>query len=135
MRGLDCRGDTIAPLGPRAIVTAVYDSPDPVAVIAGFARDVADAARDGDEQARAIWDEAGRELARTAAAARDRLGIDGPVSYAGGLFDAGDLLLEPFAAELGGEVRAPLGDPLDGAARLLERPPHFLDLIHETGAP
>ena len=115
-------------------MAAVYDSADPVAVIAGFARDVADAARDGDERRAAIWEAAGRELARTAAAARDRLGIDGPVSYAGGLFDAGELLLAPLRAELG-DVRAPLGDALDGAARLLERPPCFLDLIHETGAP
>ena len=84
----------------------------------------------------------GRSGTRPAASSREPQrrratgsGSTGPFSYAGGLFDAGDLLLEPFAAELGGEVRAPLGDPLDGAARLLERPPHFLDLIHETGAP
>ncbi len=116
-----------------AIITAVYDSADPVAVIASFARDVADAARDGDAIARGIWEAAGRELAETARAAARRAGVDGPVTYAGGLFDVGDLLLDPFRAELG-EVREPLGDALDGAARLLERPPHFLDLIHETGA-
>ena len=117
-----------------AIVSRVYDAPDPVAVIAGFAREVADAARGGDDVARAIFGEAGRELARTAAAARDRAGLDGPVAYAGGLFDVGELLLEPLRAALG-DVRAPLGDALDGAARLLERPPHFEDLIHESGAP
>jgi N-acetylglucosamine kinase-like BadF-type ATPase len=118
---------------PRAIVRAVYDAPDPVAVIAAFAREVADAALEGDEVARSIWEEGGRELARSAIAARDRIGIDGPVSYSGGLFAAGELLLGPFRDELG-EVREPLGDALAGAARLLERPPFFLDLIHETGA-
>jgi N-acetylglucosamine kinase-like BadF-type ATPase len=118
----------------RDLVAAVYDAPDPVAVIASFARDVADAAHDGDADALEIWADAGRELALTAAAARDRLGIDGPVSYAGGLFAAGELLLESFRAELG-DVRPPAGDALDGAALLVERPPYFLELIHETGAP
>jgi N-acetylglucosamine kinase-like BadF-type ATPase len=115
------------------IVAAVYDARDPVAAIAGFARDVADAAHAGDERAREIWADAGRELAHTASAAARRVGIDGPFSYAGGLFAAGELLLEPFRAALGG-VQEPLGDALDGAALLLERPPFFLDLIHETGA-
>jgi N-acetylglucosamine kinase-like BadF-type ATPase len=115
-------------------VRAIYDAPDPVAAIAGFAREVADAARDGDAVALAIWADAGRELAQTALAAARRAGVDGPFSYAGGLFDAGELLLESFQAELG-DVRAPLGSALDGAALLLERPPSFLDLIHETGAP
>jgi glucosamine kinase len=117
-----------------AIVNAVYDTPDPVAVIAAFARDVADAAHAGDERARSIWVDAGRELAQTASAAARRAGIDGPFSYAGGLFAAGELLLGSFRETLG-DVRAPLGDALDGAAHLLDRPPFFLDLIHETGAP
>ena len=95
--------------GAGAIVSAVYDAADPVAVIASFARDVADAARAGDAPARRIWDEAGRELARTAAAAARRVGLDGPFSYAGGLFAAGELILEPLRAELG-ELRQPLGD-------------------------
>ena len=37
------------------IVPAVYDAPDPVAAIAAFALDVADAARAGDDVAAAIW--------------------------------------------------------------------------------
>jgi N-acetylglucosamine kinase-like BadF-type ATPase len=117
----------------RAIVAAVYDSDDPVAVIASFARDVAEIALAGDAVARGIWDEAGRELARSAAAARERAGIDGPVSYAGGLFAAGELLLGPFRSAIG-DVRAPLGDALAGAALLAGRPAFFADLIHETGA-
>lgn len=118
----------------RGIVSAVYDAADPVAVVASFARDVADAARAGDAIAAAIWADAGRELARTASAAARRAGVDGPVSFAGSLFDAGELLLASFRAALGG-VRAPLGTSLDGAARLLERPPLFAHLIHESGAP
>ena len=150
------------------IVPAVYDAPDPVATIAAFARDVAEAARAGDEVAAAVWDEAARELAETArAAARGARPADpgsaasrrpparspprlarpaaspprlarpdlpaaasraddstAAISYAGGLFAAGDLLLAPLRAELA-DLRPPLGTPLDGAARLLERPALF----------
>ena len=56
------------------------------------------------------------------------------MSYSGGLFAAGELLLAPLRAELPA-LLAPLGSPLDGAARLLERPPLFKDLIFEAGAP
>jgi N-acetylglucosamine kinase-like BadF-type ATPase len=125
---------TAAPArGVGAIVAAVYDSPDAVAVIASFARDVAAVAHDGDAVALGIWEAAGRELADSARAAARRAGVDGPFSYAGGLLDAGELLLGPLRAELG-DVREPLGDALAGAARLLERPPLHLDLIYETGA-
>jgi N-acetylmuramic acid 6-phosphate etherase len=117
------------------IVAAVYDAPDPVAVVASFAREVADAARAGDEAAAEIFAQAGRELARSALAAGRHAGVDGPVAFAGGLFAAGELLLASFRAELSGDVRPPLGTSLDGAARLLERPPLFAHLIHETGAP
>jgi N-acetylmuramic acid 6-phosphate etherase len=64
------------------IVAAVYDAPDPVAAVASFARDVADAARGGDEAAVEIWTQAGRELARSAIAAGRSAGVDGPVSFA-----------------------------------------------------
>jgi N-acetylglucosamine kinase-like BadF-type ATPase len=122
-----------ATCGPGT-VSAVYDAADPVAVVASFARDVADAARAGDGAALAIWAEAGRELARSAVAAARQAGVDGPFSFAGGLFDAGELLLAPLREALP-DLRAPLGDALDGVGRLLERPPLFADLIHETGAP
>ena len=105
-----------------------------MAVIASFARDVAAAARAGDPIAAGIWSEAARELAETARAAARSAGIDGPFSYAGGLFAAGELLLAPLRAALPG-LRPPLGSALDGAARLLERPPLFRDLIVEAGAP
>jgi N-acetylglucosamine kinase-like BadF-type ATPase len=119
----------------RGIVAHVYDSADPVATIASFARDVADAARDGDAVALRIIEEAARELAATALAAARKAGVaGGPFSYAGGLFAAGDLLLEPLRDALPG-LRPPLGDALDGAARLLDRPTLFSDLIHETGDP
>jgi N-acetylglucosamine kinase-like BadF-type ATPase len=76
--------------------------------VASFARDVADAARGGDEAAVEIWTQAGRELARSAIAAGRSAGVDRPVSFAGALFGAGELLLASFRAELP-DVRAPLG--------------------------
>ena len=129
-----CRAAAEARFGPLAqIARAVYDSPDPVATVAAFTRDVADLARGGDEDAAAIFAAAGAELARTVTAAIDRTSppVD-VVSWSGGVFAAGELILAPLRAHLpaGVELRAPLGDGLDGAARLLERPTLFRDLIH-----
>ena len=56
------------------------------------------------------------------------------MSYAGGLFDAGELLLAPFRAELARRRPRSARRRLDGAA-LLERPPLFASLVHEAGAP
>ena len=57
------------------------------------------------------------------------------VSWSGGLFAAGALILDPFRAELarlvpGVQVRAPLGDALAGAARLAEGTTRFASLVH-----
>ncbi|MDA0185776.1 hypothetical protein OJ997_36065 [Solirubrobacter phytolaccae] len=132
------------------IARTVYDAPDPVATVAAFTRDVADVARGGDETAAAIFAAAGRELARTVTAAilgaglltrgEVAAGLAGPahgarepvvVSWSGGVFSACDLVLDPLRAALpaGVELRAPLGDGLDGAAALLEAPVLFSDLI------
>ena len=84
---------------------------------------------------------AAAQLARApAVAARARAGRPGAgrvavVSWSGGLFAAGELMLEPLRGPRcprGVALRAPLGDALDGAARLLERPTAVRDLIHET---
>ena len=108
------------------IVPPSTTRPIPSRSIASFARDVADAARAGRGRAGDLERRPARELARTAlAAAPTARGVDGPFSFAGGLFAAGDLLLDPLRGRLAGELRAPLGDALDGAARLLERPPLF----------
>ena len=127
------------------LVPAIYDAPDPVAAIATFAPDVADAASAGDELASAIWTDAARELAATVTAALANVDAGRPArspngdspascSYVGGLFAAGELLLAPLRAQLPG-LRAPLGSPLDGAARLLARPSMFKSEIVEAGAP
>ncbi|MBE2316122.1 ATPase [Solirubrobacter sp. CPCC 204708] len=113
------------------IARAVYDAPDPVTTVAAFTRDVIDLARGGDADATAILAAAGEELARTVSAALDRApSCPQRVSWSGGVFAAGDLVLDSLRARLDAELVPPLGDGLDGAARLLDRPRRFRALIH-----
>jgi N-acetylglucosamine kinase-like BadF-type ATPase len=86
---------------------------------------VGQAAAAGDEASLDIFRRAGEELARIADALRRKLGFETgePVrlSYSGGAFGAGDLLLAPFAQALlrlapEFEPRLPLHDPHYGAA-------------------
>ncbi|MYR44657.1 ATPase, partial [Streptomyces sp. SID5910] len=86
---------------------------------------VARAAAAGDDTAAGIVRRAAAALAETAlTAARRTGGADAlPVALTGGLTGLGDLLLGPLRASLADApgpllVRAPLGEPLDGA-RLL----------------
>jgi N-acetylglucosamine kinase-like BadF-type ATPase len=93
--------------------------------LAQFSPLVARAAEAGDEAAHAIFRRAGRELAQIAEALRRKLGFDPaePVklSYSGGAFAAGDLLLVPFREALDDtgarfDLRRPLHEPHIGAA-------------------
>jgi glucosamine kinase len=109
----------------------VRTSTSPVAAVASFTPQVAAAARAGDEVAARIWREAAGSLVETTIAVvrrvfRDASAASVAVSHAGRLFDAQDLLLEPFKRELAercAEARhvEPIGDPLAGAARLVDR--------------
>src|SRR6185295_9585282 len=72
--------------------------------IAALAPLVAEAVRDGDTLAAGVFDEAARELAALAGAVRQALDF-GPsdlaaVSYSGGVFNAGALILEPLRRHL-----------------------------------
>ncbi|WP_053206923.1 N-acetylglucosamine kinase [Jiangella muralis] len=105
----------------------VYTSPAPVRMVARCTPWVAAVARDGDPVARGIWADAVDSLVATTAAVLARSFPSParvPVSYAGGLFAMEDLVRRPFADAIrarcpGVEVREPLGNPLDGAVRLL----------------
>jgi len=86
---------------------------------------VARAAALGDSAALGIFARAGQELAQIALALRAKLGYESNevvrLSYSGGAFAAGDLLMAPFRAALttagpGFEIRQPLYDPHFGAA-------------------
>ncbi len=100
----------------------------PVAAIASFSAQVAEAATGGDDIARHIWKEAAVHLADSAVACARRLNPNSSspiaVSWLGGLFSAPDaLLLEPFLARIratfpAADLMPPAGDALAGAARL-----------------
>lgn len=83
---------------------------------------VAQAARAGDESAKEIFRRAGEELANIAHALRKTLRYDrnevAKLSYSGGAFKAGELLLDPFRDALGSafELHQPLYEPHLGAA-------------------
>ena len=93
--------------------------------VAALSQLVAEAARAGDAAAQAIFDDAGRELADVIDAIRKALKCpDGeriPLSYSGGVFKSGDLILTPLRAELAARSRdydlvAPALSPSLGAA-------------------
>ncbi|WP_026874467.1 hypothetical protein [Jiangella gansuensis] len=93
----------------------------PAHELASFARPVAAAARAGDPIALSIWHEAGRQLGETAIAAAT--GLEPVFSWGGRLFDAADLVLEPFQETIRRrlpEARfvAPDGDSAAGALAL-----------------
>jgi len=103
----------------------VYASPNPRMIVAPLAEVVTQAARDGDEIAVDILNEAGRDLAEAAMAALFQLhcGPGPAVATIGGVFRAGDLVIEPFAQTLRmGEPSARLVDaalpPVGGAAMI-----------------
>jgi len=93
--------------------------------IAALSRLVARAAAQGDAEARRIFAEAGRELALIVDSIRRRLDYaPGEVinlSYSGGVFQGGELILEPFRRELAAlcpdyRLMAPVHSPAIGAA-------------------
>ncbi|HZV50686.1 MAG TPA: BadF/BadG/BcrA/BcrD ATPase family protein [Candidatus Dormibacteraeota bacterium] len=132
LRRLEQRFGSVASLHDR-----VYGTDDAVALIAGFAEEVAQAAREGDEESRAIWRRAAQELTRTALAAARRVFSDQPftLSWNGRLLEAEDLLLEPWLAAVrtgraGARCLPPAGDQLAGARLLGEAGPSiFADLV------
>ena len=91
-------------------------------LIAGLSLVVGDACRAGDSYASDIFNRAGRELAEIVEATRCELGFlaDDPVmlSYSGGLFNAGDLILSPMKASLKSQYTLikPRFSPVIGAA-------------------
>ena len=84
----------------------------------------AQAAQAGSQSASALYVEAAAELCQLVHAIRDQLSFTKEsflVSYTGGLFQAGELILKPFTkgiAELGGKVIPPQFGPAEGALLL-----------------
>ena len=125
---------------PESLRDRVYSSPNPVGEVARFALEVAEAAREGDSVAEKIWAIAAREVAQTATAALGRVfAPDAPVSvsWTGNLFNARDLMLQPFQQQVAviwpkASLLAPRGTALSGAELLARSnpPPMFEDLLH-----
>jgi len=119
------------------LVRELYASTAASTMLGQFAPSVADAARAGDVIAQSIWHEAGQHLALTAAAAaRD---IQPVFSWAGGVFGAGELILESFRSELlavrtDAVLVEPLASSAQGALRLalevdVRSTPPFLEVF------
>lgn len=107
-----------------AVRTRVYSAGGRTALAALAPLVAAEAAR-GDERAVALLAEAGAALAALGLAALARTGRDSTPAlvYAGGVFNAGPAVLEPFTADLrrgapGVEVRPLAADPVTGAVAL-----------------
>ena len=93
--------------------------------IAAMSQLVARAAQDGDVSAIRVFDDAARELAAIAEAVRGALEFEPdegvPISYSGGVFNAGALILTPFQRHLAQQsstyqLRVPIVAPGGGAA-------------------
>ena len=105
----------------RMVPGKVYSESIPVEQIAALCPLVVAQAERGDEVAHRIVVEAGQSLGRLAVAALEA--FDGEVhkvSYAGGVFQAGEAILRPFRKEIAkalprAEVLAPAHPPLIGA--------------------
>lgn len=106
--------------------TAVYAPNMTNNRIAGFGRHVIDAAKRRDVIAREIIDEAGRELASAASAVVKKLKMERErfqLAYVGGVFAAGNLILEPLREELErvaprAYLAPPVLSPAEAAARM-----------------
>lgn len=109
---------------------------DKVAALQFLARDAAFA---GSQSARALYEEAANELCRLVAAIRDRLRFSGgsfPVSYSGGLYKTGELVLPHFfkgIEAVGGQPVVPRYEPVYGALLLAfeQNCPESLPLLHK----
>lgn len=139
---LDRLGERLG--APRDVPRLVQRADNPARVLAGFAREVFDAARAGDPEARGICTRAATELADSAVAAVHRAALgDAPlVTTVGGLWQAGPVLCAPFdraLAELlpGTARRAADADALTGAHLLATRPdlPHLRSPATWVGEP
>jgi N-acetylglucosamine kinase-like BadF-type ATPase len=97
--------------GDLDLCAAIYGPPPLTrSGFAGLAPIVAQAARAGDPQSRRLFHSAATELAALVDVVRGKLDIPHelvlPVSYSGGMFQFGDLVLDPLRAALSGHERA-----------------------------
>jgi N-acetylglucosamine kinase-like BadF-type ATPase len=111
----------------RLIVDPIYQGDLTSRELGGLAPLVAQAAKQGDRAARAIFRRAGYELARQAAAVLRRMELrEATVSYQGSVFLAGSTLVAPLRNSLrqlapGAQLVRPILPPIGGAFLLARR--------------
>ena len=112
---------------PPELPPAIYDDPDSaMREIAQLSKIVVEAARGGDKVARKILKDAAKELAVATIAVIEQLRMERDefqVAYVGGVFEAGELIIEPLREEIHGfaphaTVAPPIAPPVIGAARM-----------------
>ncbi|MER3430742.1 MAG: hypothetical protein C4324_06800 [Blastocatellia bacterium] len=85
--------------GPENLIVAIYSPQVDNTRIAGFARDVVDAAKSGDAVAKEIIEESAVELGLAACAVIEKLGLKrkkAPVGMVGSIFEAGEMFEVPM---------------------------------------
>ncbi|TFD07819.1 N-acetylglucosamine kinase [Cryobacterium sp. TMT1-66-1] len=108
----------------------VYENPDRVAAVAAFCIDVVACAEHGDSLADGILTEGARQLARSAQAALEAVGLaedSRVVSWSGNLIQGSNYVRRLIRTELASlpvaaSLVAPVGTPLDGARALINLP-------------
>ena len=121
---------------PNDLATAIYAPTMTNDRIAGFSKQVIEAARIGDTVARNILTEAGRELGKTAVTVIRKLKMEGErfqVSFVGGVFNAGELVVAPLREEIARVARKafiaePRFSPTFAAGRIAQEQLHRLPL-------
>src|SRR5215510_25830 len=112
---------------PPELPPVIYDDPDSaMREIAQLSKIAVGAAREGDKVARRILKDAAKELAVATIAVIDQLSMERDefqVAYVRGVFEAGELILDPFRVEIQGfaahaTVAPPIDPPVIGAARM-----------------
>jgi N-acetylglucosamine kinase-like BadF-type ATPase len=120
--------------GPDDLATAIYAPSVTNDRIAGFSKDVIEKARAGDEVARRILAEAGKELGKAAVTVIRKLKMENDrfqVTFLGGVFGAGELVTKPLREEIERVARkafiaAPSFSPTIAAGRLAQDHLHRL---------
>ncbi len=111
---------------PEDLSTAIYAPTMTNDRLAGFGRQVMRVAQAGDKVAREILRQAGQQLGIAANAVIHKLRLENekfPVAYVGGVYGAGDLVLEPMLDEINRVAKKaylsqPLYPPAVAAARI-----------------
>jgi len=112
---------------PPELPPVIYDDPDKaMREIAQLSRIAVESAREGDKVAREILKDASKELAVAAIAVIEQLRMERDefhVAYVGGVFEAGEMILDPLREEIQSfaphaKIAPPIDPPVIGAVMM-----------------